>query len=124
MNFGTDTSHSDFTRVQEEYKTNWYHFRIYNGLRLLQMILGIVGNRLTLKIICNLKVVENGHILMTYLCVSNIMVNCLMPFETYTSLMGTLGNENWKTLCIWQDYAYLIGNGFSVLSYFFMSVDR
>ena len=124
MNFRNNIFHSDFVRFQDEYKTNWYHFGIYNGIRLLQMLVAIIGNGLTLKVIWSLKVLKNGHILMIYSTVSNIIVNCLVPYETYTAVMGALGKENWKTLCIWQDCLYISGNGFLVISHFFASVDR
>ena len=124
MNLGTSTSPSDFISVQDEYKTNWYHFGIYNGLRLLQMVVGFIGNGLILKVIWNLKILENGHILMIYSTVSSILVNCLVPYETYTAVMGALGKSNWKNSCILQDYAYLAGNGCLAISHFFMSVDR
>ena len=88
------------------------------------MIIGIIGNGMTLRIIWKLNKLENGHMLMTYSAVSEIIVNCLVPYETYTAVMGALGNEKWKSLCTWQDVAYIMANGASVISHFFMSVDR
>ena len=124
MNSDSSASQSDFLTFQDEYKTSWYHFGIYNGLRLLQMIVGLIGNGLTLKVIWNLKELENGHILMTYSTVSNLLVSCIVPYETFTALMGVMGKDNWKTLCTWQDAVYICANGFSVIAHFFMSVDR
>ena len=124
MNLDTTTSPSDFISFQDEYKTNWFHFGVYNGLRLLQMIVGFIGNGLTLKVIWNLKVLENGHILIIYSTLSNILINCLVSYETYTALAGALGKENWKTLCTWQDLSGIVVNGLAVITYFVISVDR
>ena len=86
--------------------------------------MGLIGNGLTLKIIWSLKELENGHILMIYSTVSHIIVNCIVPYETYTAVMGALGKEEWQSLCTAQDVAYILATGFSVISHFFMSVDR
>ena len=47
-----------------------YRFVIYDGIRILQMIVEIIENGLASHIIKNLKVRTNAHILMTFVAVS------------------------------------------------------
>ena len=122
MNSPINDSHSDVTI----YGYSLYRFVLYDGIRILQMIIGFVGNGVTLHIIRNLKVLTNEHILMIYTATSNILTNCMVPPATYTSVMGTFKNrpKYWMTLCIWTDYVYVTVSSFSLVSYFVLSVDR
>ena len=124
MNSSINTSFSDF---EYEYKSSLYRFVIYDGIRILQMIIGIIGNGLTLHIIRNLKVRTNGHILMTYVAVSHILVNCAVPLATFTDFTGLLeisSRSNWRTLSLCKDFIYLLTSVFSYICYFISSVDR
>ena len=107
--------------------TTLYRFFMYDGTRILQMIIGITGNGLTLRIIWNLKVLTNGYILMTYMAVSHILVNCVVPFAAISDFIGSLENRsryNWKTLSFCKDTIYIIALIFSFIYYFIISVDR
>ena len=91
------------------------------------MIIGITGNGLTLHIIRKLKVLNNGHILMTYMAVSHILVNCVVPLAAFSDFIGSLENRsgyNWKTLSLFKDSIYIITIIFSFICYFILSVDR
>ena len=91
------------------------------------MIIGIIGNGLTLHIIRNLKVRTNGHILMTYIAVSHILVNCVVPLATFSDFIGSLENRseyNWKAVSLCKDTIYFLTIIFSFICYTILSVDR
>ena len=74
----------------------------------------------------NKKVLKNGHILMIYLAISDILVNCMVPLATFTSVSMTLnfGIRYWKTIYIIKEYFYVTAAGSSVICYCMLSVDR
>ena len=91
------------------------------------MIIGIIGNVLTLHIIRNPKVRTNGHILMSYIAVSHILVNCVVPLAAVSDFIGSLDNRskyNWNTISLCKDTFYLITVLFSSICYFISAVDR
>ena len=104
----------------------YYHFWGYNIIRILQAITGITGNTLTLIIIKNLKSRVNGHLVMAYLAVSDILVSCIAPFSMVTQYFNLSGNniKHWKNLCIIKEYFYGTTMMFSGVSYAILSIDR
>ena len=124
MNSSSNISDDDVNSFEHEYQTSLYRFVFYDGIRLLQMIIGIIGNGLTLHIIGNLKMLKNGHILMAYLAVSDIAVNCVVPLETYTNFTSEKNYTFWTPLCLFKDWIYLTASGFSYACYFILSIDR
>ena len=124
MPSNVNTSFADF---EYGYKTSLDRFVIYDGIRIIQMIIGIVGNGLTIHIIRNLKDLNNGHILMVYIAVSHILVNCVVPLATFTDFIGSLENSSrlhWKTWSLCKDSIYLATSVFSYICYSILSVDR
>ena len=72
---------------------------VYLGLRLAQVTVGLIGNVLTLIIISKLKHRLNGHIIMVYLAVSDILVCCMLPMS-YLRMSSTINERHWKNFCI------------------------
>ena len=108
-------------------ETSLYRFAIYDGIRIIQMIIGFVGNGLTIHVIRNLKMVKNGHILMTYMAVSHILVNCVVPLATFADFTGSLENRSryhWKTVILCKDCLYFFTSVFTWICYSTLSVDR
>ena len=126
MNLINYSHYNEFNHFQGDYNDSLTHSLIYNGMRCLQMIIGIIGNGMTLHILRKLKVLKNGHILMTYLAVSDIIVNCMVPLAAFISISRffKFGVRYWKTICIIKEYFYLISCGFSICCYCMLSVDR
>ena len=129
MILGNNSNHSnynEFENLESDDTDSLVRSLFYNGIRCLQMIIGIIGNGMTLKILRNLKVLKNGHILMIYLAISDILVNCMVPLATFTSVSMTLnfGIRYWKTICIIKEYFYVTAAGSSVICYCMLSVDR
>ena len=124
MNSSSNSSDNDLNSFESDYMTSLYRFVLYDGLRILQMIVGIIGNGMTLHIIRNLKILKNGHILMAYLAVSDIAINSVVPLETFTNFTSEKNYTFWKTLCICKDWVYLTASGFSYACYFILSIDR
>ena len=122
-NSTVDHHHSSF---QAEYNESWMRFLLYDGTRCLQMLIGIIGNVMTLKIIKNLKFLKNGHILMAYLAISDIFVNFIAPLATLHAATRTFnfGMQYWKSLYIAKLCLYAIGTGFATASSCVMAVDR
>ena len=97
----------------------------YEIIRILQMIIGIVGNALTLQIIRSFKVRKNGHILMIYTAVFDIFSSCIVPLGTTINVGSSVNRPiYWTTLCIWTDYIYLTANACSLMCYFILASDR
>ena len=120
-----NNSHSNLTTI-EAYRNSLYRFVIYDGIRILQMIIGIIGNGMTLHIIRNLKVLKNEHILMACVATSLILVNCLVPAAIFLSIIGTFKNRlgYWRSVSLWTDYISLSVGCFAFVSYLVLSVDR
>ena len=126
MNSSSSDSSSNLTHFESEYKNNWIRIVLYYGIRILQMIIGIIGNGMTLHIIRNLKILNNVHIFMIYVAVTDIVVNCIVPLAIFTDVTGTLKIKPgyWETLCLCKDGIYLTAAGFSFVCHFNLSVDR
>ena len=125
-------SNSNFTQltVREtsdyQYQRSLLQITVYETIRYLQAVIGIIGNVLTLRIIRNLKVTANGHILMSYLAVSDILVSCIVPLGTVTTMTrwSPSSESYWNDLCIVKEYLYTQTMGFSLSYYFVLSTDR
>ena len=122
----SDSGHHWLSNFQADYNDNIIRLILYDGIRCLQMVIGIIGNGMTLKILRNLKQLKNGHILMIYLAVSDILVNCMVPFATF--IAASRSSENtanyWKTMCLVKEYFYTTTSAISVICYNLLSVDR
>ena len=96
---------------------------VYFGIRTCQVIVGIIGNICTLIIISKLKHRVNGHIVMIYLAVSDILVSCMLPMSVLRNL-SIIDDRHWKMFCIISEYFYCLTMSYSVVSYITASVDR
>ena len=125
MNASDKVNHPPFNS-EDDYTCTRIGFFCFVGVRYLQMIIGIIGNGLTLQIIRNRKVLTKGHILMTYLAISDLFMSCIVPLATYTAVSRSFENSwrYWKTLCIVKEYMYKSASAFSILCYCALSVDR
>ena len=109
-----------------QYQRSLLQITVYETIRYLQALIGIIGNALTLRIIKNLKVTANGHIIMSYLAVSDILVSCVVPLGTVTTVTrwSPSSKSYWNDLCIVKEYLYTQTMGFSLSCYFVLSTDR
>ena len=125
MNKSIGTDHPSY-HSEDGYSGNWILFISMSGLRYLQVIVGIIGNGLTLHIIRKRRVLTNGHILMVYLTISDLFVSCMVPLVTFTDVSRSFENSwmYWKTLCMVKEYVYKSAAGFSIFCYSAVSVDR
>ena len=97
---------------------------VYLGLRLAQITVGLIGNVLTLIIISKLKHRVNGHIIMVYLAVSDILVCCMLPMS-YLRMSSTIDERHWKNFCIISEFFYAATMTYgSSISYITASIDR
>ena len=123
------SNHSDLNesdRFLSNYNDSLICVLIYNGIRCLQMIMVITGNGMTLQIIRNLKVVRNGHLLLIYLAISDILVSSMVPLATFTTVSRFLNFDvkYWKPICIIKENLYVTAAGLSLICYSMLSVDR
>ena len=98
-------------------------FIIYFGIRVTQATVAIIGNLLTLIIISKLKERFNGHIIMVYLAVSDILVCCMLPMS-YIRNSSIINEKYWKNFCVISEYLYTLTMSYSVVSYITASIDR
>ena len=111
---------------EHDYSGNWTLYFSLFGIRYLQVIIGSIGNGLTLHIIRKRRVLTNGHILMVYLAISDLLTSCMVPLVTFVYESKVLENSwiYWKTLCMIQEYVFKFAAAFSILCYCTVSVDR
>ena len=110
-----DQLHLDHSRT--------YKFLVYFGIRVAQVTVGIIGNVTTLVIISKLKHRVNGHTVMVYLAVSDILVSCMLPMS-YLRNSSIISEKHWKNFCIISEYLYICTMTYSVVSYITASIDR
>ena len=124
MNYScTSLNNTCIDEDKSEWEDNWTRFAVYFGIRTVQVIIGIIGNILTLMIISKLKHRVNGHIIMVYLAVSDILVSCMLPMSVLRN-SSIIDEKQWKTFCIISEYFYVITMTYSVGSYITASIDR
>ena len=102
---------------------NKTQFLVYFRIRVVQVIVGIVGNICTLIIIAKLKYRVNGHIIMIYLAVSEILVCCMLPMS-YLRNSLIIKEQHWKIFCLVSELLYIFTMLCSVISYITASIDR
>ena len=108
---------------QSHFSESNTQFLIYFGIRVGQVIVAITGNVCTLIIISKLKHRVNGHIIMVYLAVSDILVCCMLPMS-YLRMSSTIDERQWKNFCIISEFFYTATMTYSVVSYITASIDR
>ena len=125
MNESINNDHPSYISEDDNSGNRILYFCFF-GIRYLQVIIGIIGNGLTLHIIRNRKVLTNGHILMVYLAISDLLISCMVPLVTFTYESRSFKNSwrYWNTVCIIQEYVFKYAAAFSILCYSTVSVDR
>ena len=100
------TTNHDTGSETEIYLESTIQFSIYTTIRGLEVVIGIIGNILTLIIIKKIKYCSNIHILMIYLAVCDILVSAINPFGAYVFASDRIfpGKPYWKQLCITKDF--------------------
>ena len=126
FNYSNITSEFGNYTESERYMMSPIRYGIYTGIRIIECIIGIIGNILTLIIIKALKNRTNGHTIMGYLAVFDILVSCCLPLAIYINATETIieKGRNWKTLCILEEYTEMIAGLGSLLAYLTLSLDR
>ena len=102
-------------------------FYVYYVIRCVIAIVGIVGNTLTLiTLMKQLKYHSNGHIIMTYMAVSDILVSLTVLVEVYVQVTELFDRKGkyWISLCVVSLYIELIFMATCTLSYVMLSMDR
>ena len=109
-----------------EYTRSAVRFWVYTGVWFLQVVVGIMGNVLTLLIIFKLKPRLNAHITMVYLAASYILSSCTMPIYIYVSATetGIIVGANWTIICLVSEALICIAYLGCFFSYLILSVDR
>ncbi len=99
---------------------------IYVGIRGLQSVIGAAGNALTLIILSKLKSLSNGHILMVYLAISDLLICLAAPFSLALTIVRVTGQKvsAWYTYCIAKEGFFSIGIGSTLTCYAVLSFDR
>ena len=126
FNYSNITSEFGNYTESERYLMSPIRYGIYSGIRIIESIIGITGNILTLIIIKALKNRTNGHIIMGYLAIFDALVSCSLPLAIYIIATETIieKGSNWKTLCILEEYIEMVVSLGCLLSYLTLSVDR
>ena len=111
---------------EDDYTGTRIGFICFVGIRFLQVIIGIIGNGLTLQIIRKREGLTNGYILMAYLALSDLLMSCVAPLAIFTDVSRSFKDSGryWKTLCIVKEYVFKSASAFSILCYCALSVDR
>ena len=112
--------------LSERFAKSTLRFSVYTTIRSLEVVFGIYGNILTLIIMKRLKYRSNGHILMIYLAVSDIILSCTFPITCYLFATETLleKGSNWSWFCKIKEYLAFNSTAACMLGYVLLSVDR
>ena len=110
----------------DAYKHKTLFYFLFTFFRCLQVMFGLYGNVLTLMVLRSLKCLSNGHILMVYLAVFDILVCTFYPLEAYIffTQVFSLKGPHWEVACIVEEYIMLTFIGGCTLTYVMLSVDR
>ena len=102
------------------------HLLIYLFLRLVVATSGILGNCVTLDILKKLKSRSNGHILMVYLAVTDILVCSTFPLGAFglISQVYNVDVYSYKNVCRVEEFYSMSVLGCSIVAYTIVSVDR
>ena len=116
---------NEFVEQQKFFK-DALRFSIYTTGRSLEIVIGLIGNILTLIIIKRRKSRSNGHILMVYLAISDLLVTCSFFLSSYTFATTTVieKGKTWGTICKVKEFMLCITNAGNIFSYVLLSVDR
>ena len=123
MNYSCTTQNGTCVDDDLNLNNSKTQFIIYIGIRVAQVTVGIIGNFMTLIIISQLKQRVNGHIIMVYLAVSDILVCCMLPMS-YLRNSSIINEKHWKNFCVISEYLYNLSMSYSVVSYITASIDR
>ncbi len=99
-------------------------FVIYNSVRFIQIIIGIFGNVLTLIIVPKLEQVNNGHILIFNLCISDLFTCLMWPVNLSVNLSLTHYPTFWPKLCVVKEVLTIYSYSCSLLTYLVIAIDR
>ena len=120
----TDSYFSDLN-IDQGFARSALRFIIYTAGRSLEVIIGLIGNILTLIIIKRRKYATNRHILMVYLAISDLLLAFTFPLSTYIFATTTVieKRKTWGTICIVKEMILYIVTAGNILSYVILSVD-
>ena len=120
------TTDQDIGSETEIYLKSTMRFSMYTTIRGLEVVIGIIGNILTLIIINKLRNRSNVHILMIYLAVSDILVSTIYPLDVYVFASDRIFARKpyWKHVCITKEFLISFPTASCVLSYMLLSLDR
>ncbi len=112
MNLTFDDVEQNRNLTQEHdiaYERSLVRFFTYSGVRLVQCVVGVVGNLMTLIVLANLRRLSNGHLLMRYLAITDILLSLIAPFATYTyaARKFSLEEEYWSVPCVVKEFFYV-----------------
>ena len=115
---------SDYSYYYNE-QSNTY-FIIYNVIRCIQVIITIIANVMTLMVLRKLKYLTNGHILMVYLAIFNIIVPCSYTLEGFFDITSQyhIKVKHWDTICIVREFISITLIACNRITYIMLAVDR
>ncbi len=116
------STHKPAETVHDPWLNGFTMFVIYNVVRFVQVCTGLIGNFLTLIIIPRLERINNGHILIFNLCLSDLFVCLMWPLNLSVQL--THYKHFWAKLCIVKECMTTFGLTGSLLTYCAIAVDR
>ena len=106
-------------------ESDTYHI-IFTAIRCIQVFLTIIANVMTLIVLGKLKYLTNGHILMVYLAVFDIIVGASYALEGFTGAASqfNLNVPHWGTLCGVREFINITLASSNMITYIMLSVDR
>ena len=122
---------SDYLQNYYDYYYEYYHeettfFVIFNLIRCIQVIATVVANVVTLIVLGKLNYLTNGHVIMVYLAVFDLLVGFYFALEGFISFAPLLSQEipHWKTMCMIREFTAITLGSCNLITYIMLSVDR
>ena len=110
----------------EPYEEETTFFIIFHSIRSIQAVFAIIANVMTLIVLGKLKYLTNGHVVMVYLAVFDLLVGFYYALEGFMSIAPRLSQEipHWNKLCIVREFTAITLAACNLMTYIMLAVDR
>ena len=126
FNITANVSEYFYQYYDNDYGKDNTYYTIFTTIRCIQVIFTIIANVMTLIVLGKLKYLTNGHILMVYLAVFDILVSSSFALEGFTSAASqfSLSVPHWSIFCIMREFTNITLASCNMITYIMLSVDR
>ena len=122
----SDYLYNYYDYYYDYYDDNITFFIIFTAIRCIQVIASIIANVMTLIVLRKLKYLTNGHVIMVYLAVFDLLVGFSFALEGFISFAPRLSQKipHWNTICMIRLFTAITLASCNLITYIMLAVDR